>query len=268
MKVARAVGQGFRITHKGWTVITVLFVFNAIIRFFAAPAEEPPPLSRTLGEWGIIWLIFLISALGLSYLWGGVLAFARFGVKVGQGRFKGFFGNCNKYFLRQLGLNVIVGTPLWVMIVLSASLLNGALILMSKNWFASVVLGSSSIILSVLAIALFILFSFSWTIIVAAEAKIFKAISGSFLFVGKRFIRVVEFLSLLCLIALAIFLVVGIIYLLLNYVLGRIGIANVERILTELLGCILYAYFGLLSASSFMAYYLNNNQSPEQIGAA
>lgn len=268
MNVARAVGQGFRITHRGRAVIFVLFIFNAIIRFFAAPAEAIPPLSRTLGERGVVCLIFLISILGLSYLWSGVLAFARFEVKVGQGRFKGFFGNCSKYFLRQLGLNIVVGIPLWIMIVLSASLLNGALLLMNRNWLASVVLGSTSIILSLLAIALFILFSFSWTIIVVQEAKIFKAIAGSFSFVGKRFMKVIGFLSLLCVIALAIFLVVGVIYALLNYVLKRVGIINLDRIITELLGCILYAYFGLLSASSFMAYYLNNNQSPEQIGAA
>ncbi len=271
MKVTRAVGQGFRITHKGWPVVFILFIFNAIIRFFAAPAEEIPLLSRTFGEWGIIWLIFLISILGLSYLFGGVLAFARNGINgIKEGRYglKGFFGNCNRYFLRQLGLNVIAGVPIWIMVILSAALLGSAVMIVRGSWLASVVLGSASVILSFLAIALFILFSFSWTIIVAAEAKIFKAITESFLFVGKRFIKVIGLLFLLCAIALAIFLVVGVIYALLNYVLGRIGITNLERILTELLGCILYAYFGLLSASSFMAYYLNNNQTPEQIGAA
>lgn len=268
MKVARAVGQGFCITHKGWHIVFVLFIFNAVIRFFVAPVEAIPPLSRTLGEWGIIWFIFLISILGLSYLGGGVLAFARNGIKQAIIRFKGFFGDCNRYFLRQLGLNAVVGVPLWIMVVLSAALLNGALMIAKRNWLTSAALVFTSIILSILAIAFFILFSFSWTIIVAKEARIFKAIAQSFLFVGKRFAKVVGLLSSFFVIALAIFLVVGIIYALLDYVLKKIGITNLDKILTELLGCVLYAYFGLLSASSLMAYYLNNNQSPEQIGAA
>ncbi|KPK39000.1 MAG: hypothetical protein AMJ78_09175 [Omnitrophica WOR_2 bacterium SM23_29] len=268
MKVAKAVGQGFRVAHKGWHIILVLFLFNAVMRFFVAPIEDIPPLSRTHGEWGVIWLIFFISVFGLSYLWGGVLGFAHDRIKHVQVKFRRFFGNCNRYFLRQLGLNVVVGVPLWIMAVLSAALLSGAFMVARRSWLASAVLGSTSIVLSILGIALFILFSFSWTIIVAKDAKIFKAIAESFLFVGKRFAKVVGLLALLFIIALAIFLVVGIIYALLNYVLKRIGITNLEKILTELLGCILYAYFGLLSASSFMAYYLNNNETPEMIGAA
>lgn len=268
MKVTRAVGWGFRITHKGWPIVFVLFIFNAVIRFFVAPVEAIPPLIRTPGEWGIIGFLFLISILGLSYIWGGVLAFARDGIKENRYRFKEFFGNCNRYFLRQLGLNSIVGFPLWIMVVLSAALFSGAFIVMKRNWLASVVLGATSVILAILATVLFILFSFSWTIVVAAGAKIFKAIAQSFLFVGKRFARVVGLFSLFFVIAVAIFLVAGIIYALLDYALKRIGITNLNKILTEVLGCILYAYFGLLSASSFMAYYLNNNESPEQIGAA
>lgn len=270
MKVARAVGQGFRITHKGWAVVFVLFIFNGIIRFFAAPAEKIPPFSRTFGDWGVIGILFLVSLLGLSYLWGGVLAFARDGIRQSRYGFKSFFGNCNRYFLRQLGLNVVIGMPLWILAVLAAALFSGSVIIVMRNWVASVILGTTSIILAVLAITLLVLFSFSWTIVVVKEAKVFKALSQSFLFVGKRFGRALGLLCLLFIIALAIFIVVGIIYALLNYVLSRMGITNLERILTELLGCILYAYFGLLSAASFMAYYLNNNlmQAPEQIGAA
>ncbi|KPK39473.1 MAG: hypothetical protein AMJ78_08480 [Omnitrophica WOR_2 bacterium SM23_29] len=268
MKVARAVGQGFRITHKGWQVIFVLFIFNAVIRFFVAPTEAISPASRTATEWGFVFLISLVSIFGLSFLWGGVLAFARNGIKESIGGFRWFFGNCNRYFLRQLGLNIILGISLWAMFFLSAVLFGGALIVKITNLSASVVLGFISIILLILAIAFLILSSFSWTIVVAKDAKIFNAIVQSFLFVRKRFVRIVGLLSLLLVVVLAVSLIVGIIYGLSIYALRNVGITNLEIILTEFLGCVLYAYFGLLSASSFMAYYLNNEQAPEQIGAA
>lgn len=268
MKVARAVGQGFRITHKGWQVIFVLFIFNAVIRFFVAPTEAISPALRTAGERGFVLLISLVSILGLGFLWGGVLAFARNGIKEGIGRFKWFFGNCNKYFLRQLGLNIILGISIWAMFFLSAVFFGGALIVKRTNWSTSVALGFISVILLILAIAFVILTSFSWTIVVAKDAKVFNAIVQSFLFVKKRFMRIVGLLFLLFAVMLAVSLIVGIIYGLSIYALRNVGIINVEIILTEFLGCVLYAYFGLLSASSFMAYYLNNEQAPEQIGAA
>lgn len=154
------------------------------------------------------------------------------------------------------------------MFFLSAVLFGGALIVKITNLSASVVLGFISIILLILAIAFLILSSFSWTIVVAKDAKIFNAIVQSFLFVRKRFVRIVGLLSLLLVVVLAVSLIVGIIYGLSIYALRNVGITNLEIILTEFLGCVLYAYFGLLSASSFMAYYLNNEQAPEQIGAA
>lgn len=267
MKVTRAVGKGLAVTHKGWLIITVLFIFYGIIRYLAVPKEEIPPYWRSSGDWGLLLLIFAFSIAGLSYLWGGVQAFARDGIKEDKYRFKTFFGNCNRYFRRELCLTLIIGIPLWFISVLTIALLSGAISLLDANLLTSLVLGAGSFILFILLTALTVLLSFSWTIMVADDQGIFKSVAKSLLFSGERFFRIIGFCALLFGIIIALSLMVWICYAFFVQGLRRLNFDNYIIILREIVGCALNAYFLLLIASSFMAYYLNRDKAPRKIGA-
>ncbi len=262
MKVSRAVGKGLSVTHKGWPIITVLFVFYGIMRYLAVPKEEIPPYWRNGGDWGLLFILFAFLIVGLSYLWGGVCAFARDGIREGKYRFKTFFGNCNRYFIRELCLTLIIGVPLWLIGVITVALLGGAVSLLDDNLFASLVLGAASLILFILCMAFAVLSSFSWTIMVADDQGIFKPIAKSLLFAGERFFRIIGFCVLLFAIIIAVSLIVWICYTFILQCLRRLGLDGSIIVLREIVGCALNAYFLLVVASSFMAYYVNRDKVP------
>lgn len=264
MKVVRAVGQGFSITHRGWPVIAVIFVYYAVIRFFSVPNDEIPPYMKSLGDWGVAVIIFAAMTLGFNYLLAGTQIFARDGVKDGRPGFKGFFGNCNRFFLGQFGVSIILWIPSWILAFLTIVLLAGSITQAKAYPLTSLILGASSAALA-LFLAVFLTFTcMSWTITAAAGKNIFKGIWESMIFCGRRFFSISGLLILIFALAIAISLVVWIAYAFVVQGLRRLGLDGHVMILREVIGCVLYAYFFLFSTSSLMSYYLNNRKEDER----
>lgn len=264
MKVARAVGQGFSITHRGWPVIAVVFVFYAIIRFFAAPNDDIPPYMKSMGDWGVAIVIFAAMTLGFNYLLAGAQIFARDGIKDGRSGFKGFFGNCNRFFLGQFGVSMILWIPSWILALLTVVLLIGAVKEAKLYPLASLVLGAFSAVLMLFLIVFLVLTCMSWTITAADEKNVFKGIWNSILFCGRRFFSALGLLILIFVLVVAISLIVWIAYAFVVQGLRRLGLDSHLIILREVTGCVLYAYFFVFFISSLMSYYLNNRKEDER----
>ena len=264
MKVVRAVGQGFSITHKGWPVIAVVFVFYAVIRFFAAPNDDIPPYMKSMGDWGVALIIFAAMTLGFNYLLAGAQIFARDGIKDGRPRFKGFFGNCNRFFLGQFGVSIVLWIPSWALAFLTIVLLGGAVKEAKTYPLTSLVLGASSVALALFLMVFLAFTCMSWAITAADGKNIFKGIWGSILFCGRRFFSILGLLILIFVLAITISLVVWIAYAFVVQGLRRLGLDAHIIILREVVGCVLYAYFFLFLTSSLMSYYLNNRKEDER----
>jgi len=264
LKVTRAVGQGFSITHKGWPIIAVIFVFNAFIRFFSAPNEEIPPYLKSMGDWGIAALIFLMMVAGVNYMLAGVQAFAKGGVQGRRYGFKEFFGNCKKYFFGQLGVSIFLSLPFWILGFLSVALVFGAMATYGKYAVTSVVLGLSAAVMVAIFAVFLIVTSESWAIAAADEKGVFRSIGRSLVFCGGRFFSVTGLLLLIFVLSIAISLIVWISYAFILQGLRQLGLEGRAFILREVTGCALNAYFFLFSASSLMAYYLNNRKEDER----
>lgn len=267
MKVTRAVGEGLKITHNSWPVIAVLFIFCGILRSFSIPHETGSPYP-SLKELLAILGLFTVSALGFSYFSAGVLAFARDAVTRGGYGFGRFFGNCNSYFIRLFYINLIIGIPLWFLTAILAVLLGGVAEMIRRNLLSAGFLLIVSVVDFALLMGFFVLSSFSWTVTVADNGKIFRSIKRSFVFSAKRFFHIIGLMSLIFLIMIAVFWVAGVAYMFFIYGLRRAEMTGLDPFLREAIGCFLNVYFWMLIASSFMAYYLNNNRTSEQIGAA
>jgi len=244
--------------------MTVIFVFYAIIRFFSAPNEEIPPYMKSLGDWGIAALIFAVMALGVNYLLAGVQIFAKDGIREGRHSFKGFFGNCNRYFLGQLGVSAILYLPAWILALLSVILLSGCAMEAGVYPLTAVAFGASSLVLMLMFIAFMILTCFSWTITAADRTNVFKGIWKSLLFCGSKFFNVLGLMSLLFILMVVVSLVVWIAYAFVVQGLRIFGLDGHVIILREVTGCALNAYFFVFLASSLMAYYLNNRKKDER----
>ncbi|OGX36111.1 MAG: hypothetical protein A3F87_02855 [Omnitrophica WOR_2 bacterium RIFCSPLOWO2_12_FULL_51_24] len=234
MKVARAVGRGFSVTHRGWPVIAVVFVFYTIIRFFV--------------DWGAATVIFAAVILGFNYLLAGTQIFARDGIKDGRYAFKGFFGNCNRFFLGQFGVSLVLWISAWILAFLAIVLLGGP----------------ASAVLALFLMVFLALTCMSWTITAADGKNVFKSIWNSILFCGRRFFSVLGLLILIFVLAITISLVVWIAYAFVVQGLRHLGLDGRVIILREVTGCALYAYFFLFSTSSLMSYYLNNRKEDER----
>jgi len=264
LKVVRAVGQGFSITHRGWPVIAVIFVFYAVIRFFSAPNDDIPPYMKSLGDWGVALIIFAAMTLGFNYLLAGAQIFARDGVRNGSPGFKGFFGNCSRFFLGQFGVSMVLWIPSWILAFLAIVLLGGSAMEAKSYPLTSIILGTSSAALALFLAAFLAFTCMSWTITAADGKNIFRGIWSSMLFCGRRFFSILGLLILIFVLAIAISLVVWIAYAFVVQGLRRVGLDGHIIILREVVGCILYAYFFLFSTSSLMSYYLNNRKEDER----
>lgn len=264
MKVARAVGQGFSITHRGWPVIAVIFVFYAVVRFFAAPNDAIPPYMKKMGDWGEAVVILAAMTLSFNYLLAGAQIFARDGIKESRFGFKGFFGNCNRFFLRQLGVSAVLWIPSWIVTLVTAILLVVAIREAKINPLTAAVFGVFSSVVALLLMVFFVFICMSWTITAADGRGIFKSIWKSVLFCGERFFSIFGLLVLFFVLVMAISLVVWIAYAFVVQGLGRLGLDGHIIILREITGCMLNAYFFLFMTSTLMSYYLNNRKEDER----
>ena len=264
MRVVRAVGQGLSITHRGWPIIAVIFVFYAVVRFFAAPSDAIPPYMKKMGDWGEAVAIFTSMALGFNYLLAGTQVFARDGIKESRYGFKGFFGNCNRFFLRQFGVSAVLWIPAWILTLVMAILVGGTIMESKAYPLTAVVLGAFSAVMALLLMIFFDLICMSWTITAADGRGIFKSIRRSVLFCGQRFVSVFGLLILFFVLIMAISLVVWIAYAFAVQGLRRLGLDGHIIILREVTGCVLNAYFFLFMTSTLMSYYLNNRKEDER----
>ncbi|MDD4879077.1 MAG: hypothetical protein PHR22_01315 [Candidatus Omnitrophica bacterium] len=264
MRVVRAVGQGLSITHKGWPIIAVIFVFYAAVRFFSVPNDAIPPLMKKIGDWRTTVVIFTAMTLGFNYLLAGTQIFARDGIRNSRFGFKGFFGNCNRFFLGQLGVSAVLWMPVWILALVAAVLLGGAIMESKAYLLTAAVFGALSAAVTLLLTVFSVLICMSWAIITVDGKGIFRSIWKSILFCGERFFSVLGLLILFFVLMIAITLVVWIAYAFVVQGLRRLGLDGHIIILREVTGCMLNAYFFLFLTSTLMSYYLNNRKADER----
>ena len=234
------------------------------MRFFAAPSDAIPPYMKKMGDWGEAVVILAAMMLSFNYLLAGAQIFARDGIKEGRFGFKGFFGNCNRFFLRQLGVSVVLCIPSWILTLVIAVLLVVAVKKVKGYPLTAAVFGVFSAVVALLLMVLFVLVCMSWTINAADGRGILKSIWKSVLFCGERFFRIFGLLVLFLVLVMAISLVVWIAYAFVVQGLRRLGLDGHIIILREITGCMLNAYFFLFLTSTLMSYYLNNGKEDER----
>ncbi|MDD5073365.1 MAG: hypothetical protein PHX64_04775 [Candidatus Omnitrophica bacterium] len=264
MRVIRAVGQGLSITHRGWPIIAVIFIFYAAVRFFAAPNDAIPPYMKKMGDWGATVVIFAALVLGFNYLLAGAQIFARDAIRERRFGFNGFFGNCSRFFLGQLGVSAVLWIPAWILALVMAVLMGGAMMESKLYPLTAAVLGAFSAVVALLLAVFYALICLSWAITAADGRGIFRSIWRSVIFCGERFFSVFGLLILFFVLMIVISLVVWIAYAFVVQGLRRLGLDGHIIILREVTGCMLNAYFFLFLTSTLMSYYLNNRKEDER----
>ena len=257
MKAFDAIKKGFEIIPKSIGIILVLFVFNLVWNLLtipftpAAPLETgaPAPMPPMLG---LISIIFVLLSI---FIQGGVLGSVRDAIKEGQAQLDRFTGYGGKFYLRLLGLGILIGLIIFVAAIVATVIASAATATGNGAIIAIAVI--VALIIGALGVYLVILLFFSPYILVAEDSRIPAAMKASVTFVRQRLLSVIGLALLLGLIALGVGLIMG-------AITGVMSIAIGGKVIQVIFGIItsgVNACLSIIITASLLSYYLGSSQS-------
>ncbi len=255
MGIFGAVSKGFNVATKSLGLIIVLFVFNLLGSIASLPfatvqpgAEATPQL--TAGALIFSSLFILISI----FIQGGTLGLVRDVVKEGKMNLASMTQYGLKYYLRLLGLGVLI-----VLIIAIVALAAGLLIAITAPLNNAVITAVAVIIAVAIAVAIGLLFFIPFTLspyaIVVDELSVVDSMKKALDVARKPFAKVFSLL-LLIIVLVAIALVVGFIVGFLVGIVTAFIPAGIGRGLMMIVTSAINGYLGVVISGSFMVYYL------------
>ena len=262
MKVIDAIKKGFEIASKTLAVVLVVFIFNLVWNLVTIPFTPATPLGPAAQTpmsppLAVLSIIFILLSI---FIQGGVLSSMKDAIKEGKAQLDRFAGYGAKFYLRLLGIAVLIGLVIGI-----AALLATLIAASSAASGNAIIIGITAIIALVvggLGIYLVVLLSFSPYVLVVKDTGVFETIKASVAFVRKNLLKVVGLGLLLILIGLGIGLIVGVI-------VGFLSLAIRGRFFQVIVGIIssgVNSYLSIVITASLMSYYLalSKTEQPTQ----
>lgn len=253
--ILEAVKKGFGIATKSLGLVLVLFVFNLIfnlvsIPLAATPGAQPAP-QLTAGAIIFSVLFILISI----FIQGGALGIVRDTIKEGKAKLASFASYGLKYYLRLLGLGVLI-LLIVVIVALIAALLVAGTAPLNNNVITTIATVIAVAIAIIVGLVYFIPFTLSPYALICDETGVISSMKKSLKLVRSPFSRVLTLLLLfvtLILISLGIGFVVG---FLVGIITAVVPVA-VGQVLMAIATSAINGYLGIVMMASFMTFYLS-----------
>lgn len=252
MGILEAVKKGFEIAGKSRNLVLVMFAFAFIWNLINIPFNtqlQEPNVGLSVS---VIVLSIIFIALSI-FMQSGSLGFVHEVIKAGQSNLT-HFKNCGKkFYLRILGVSVIVGLFIVILSILAtlAILIGGE----TPNAISIVL----AVIIAAFGIYGVILVFLAPYIVVADDARVVDSLKASIGVVKSNFLKVVGIGVIMILIGFAVGLVLGLVFGLLGALLQ--GVAG--QVVFGFLGSLVNAYLGVVVTAAFMSYYLSAKTSSE-----
>lgn len=263
MNIVDAIKKGFGVASRNMLLVIILFVFNLIWNMIniaimpqgampipgAAPAATTPPAvpPQTAILALIVSAIFIIISI---FMQGGSLGLVKDYIKEGRIKLKSFASYGFKYYLRLLGLGVLI-----ILIVLIIALIAALIIAATtplNNIIATVIAAIIAIAIGLAGIYFVLLLVMSPYSIICDDAGIIAAMKKSMTAVRKAFWKVLLLLTLLVLIAIGIGVLIGIVTGLLTVVMP----AKAGQVVIGIVNSLFNGYLGVVMMAAFMVYYM------------
>lgn len=250
MTVMEAIKKGFGVAAKGMGLVLVLFIFNAIWNLASIPLTPKPGQTPAAGITGIAAVFSILFILISIFIQGGALGVVRDYLKTGSMKLSGIASYGLKYYLRLLGLGLII-----VLIIAIAGLIAALLVAATQplnNMIVTIIATIIAIVVGALAIYNVYLLIMSPYALVCGDMNIIDSMKNSIKVVRSAVGKVLLLLVLLILISLGIGFILG-------FVTGAISAimpANIGQIIMSIVQSILNAYLGVVMMASFMSFYL------------
>jgi hypothetical protein len=250
-----SVKKAFVLCSKALKLFYVLAVFNIIantinLLIIPAPVDEELTLGRSL----LVILVTIILALLGVFMYSGALAYIKDLIKTGSANLASFINNGKKYWLKFLGISVIVGlvfTISYLILYRIAGILPGAV----KPIFIIVMIAA--------LLALLVLLIMPGYALVGSDLSVVESIKKGVLVGKKNFLKVLGIIAIMFLVSVILLIVATIIIGILSFALRPIS-----NFIAAIIMAIGYAAIGILASIAYMDFYLKSaggaEQSPQQ----
>ena len=260
MSILGAIKKGFNAASSNLGLVLILFVFNLIWNIVnvaimpagalpvpgAAPATPPaipPQVALTTLVFSILFILVSI------FMQGGSLGVVRDYIKEGKMKLSAFASYGLKYYLRLLGLGILIILIVLIIAVIAALLIVATTPL--NNVVVTVIASIIAIAVGLVGIYFVILLVMSPYSLICDETGIIAAMKKSMAVVKKAFFRVLGLLALLILIAIGIGVLLGVVAGLLTVALP----VKTGQIVIGVVNSLFNGYFGIVMTAAFMIFY-------------
>ena len=261
MGIVNAIKKGFSVASKNLVLVAVLFVFNLIwnvinvvimpVGALPAPGSDaaavpaiPPEVAMTSFVFSIVFVLVSI------FMQGGSLGVVRDYIKEGKMKLSQFASYGLKYYLRLLGLGIII--ILIVLVIAAIAALIVAATAPINNVVVTSVAAIIAIAIGIVGIYFVVLLVMAPYAMISDEVSIIEAMKRSMRVVRKSFWKVLLLLALLILIAIGIGVLLGVATGLLTVALPL----KLGQIIVAVVNSLFNGYFGIVMMASFMAIYM------------
>jgi len=253
--VFEAIKRGFGIATKSLGLVLVLIVFNLIGNLVSIPFEVPAGQAPSPQMMPATIILIMVVVLISIFIQGGALGLVRDAIKEGRMKLASFASYGAKYYLKLLGLGVLI-----ILIIGIVALIAGLLIAVTvplKNAVVSAVAIAFAIAIGVIAsLFYFIPFTLSPYALICEDLGVIAALKRSLTVAKKPFIRIL-LLILLFVVVILISLGIGMV---LGFIVGLISSmmpAMAGKILMAVAASVINGYLGVAMMAAFMVYYLS-----------
>jgi len=250
--IMEAVKKGFSVASKCLGLVGILIAFNLVgnlisMSMAVAPGAEMPPLMTTGAM--LFSVIFILVSI---FFQGASLGLVRDYLKQGAMKLGGFAGYGAKFYLRLLGLGLVI-----IGLIVVVALVAGVIIAITaplNNTVVTAIAVTIAIAIGVVAAVLyFIPLTLSPYALVSDDAGVIVSMKKS-LAIMKPMVKVARIILLyivLILISLGVGFVVGFLVGLIAAVLPQ----AVGRVLMAVATSVINGYLGIVMTAAFMVFY-------------
>lgn len=253
MSIFGCIGKGFSIAKSSGSLMLTIFGFGFVwslinLPFVAADGtSEPNAITAVLGV-----LFMLISI----FIQAGSIGYVEQVIKQGKSSLGTFAQTGKKFYLRMLGLAVVVGL---VMLILAVLAVLGFVAGGPKSAEPSPIAIGLAVVLAVVGMGI-LLFLFLAPYAVVVEGKgVIAALKASAGTVKRNFVKVLVVGVVLIVIGFAIGFLLGLLSGLINGAVPN----KAGQVLGGLISSAINAYLGIVTTGAFMALYLSTGNSQE-----
>lgn len=249
MGVIEAIRKGFGVATKNLGLVLVLFVFNLIwnlasIPFVGTTAAANQKLSVAAVA---LSMVFILASI---FVQGGALGLVRDYIKEGKMKLASFAKYGLKYYVKLLGLGLII-----VLVIAIVGLL-AALIVMTttplNNTIITTIAAIIAIVVGAIGLYFILLLILSPYAIICDESSIIGSMKTSLKVVRQSLLKVLLLLVVLVLISLGLGFILG-------FVTGLVTVAlpaQAGQVIIGVINSIFNGYLGIVMMASFMGFYL------------